>query len=104
MSTWIILRRRKKEKFGRIVIMPWPMIRRSVARQKALRNPPSASAPCTATPGGPDDFGPYITVAARGKRGGAAVLQNGVFVDGDPGVFDPGAIVDINMQDGLVRA
>ncbi|TXG96742.1 MAG: hypothetical protein E6R08_08660 [Nevskiaceae bacterium] len=49
------------------------------------------------------DFGPYITVTARGKRGGAAVLRNGVFVDGDPGGFTPGAIVDINVQDGLVR-
>jgi hypothetical protein len=50
------------------------------------------------------DLGPFIHATARNSRGGSAVLlQDGAFLDCDPALFTPGAFVDVNVQDNLVR-
>jgi hypothetical protein len=50
------------------------------------------------------DLGPFIHAVARNSRGGSAVLlQDGAFLDCDPVWFTPGALVDVNVQDNLVR-
>ena len=50
------------------------------------------------------DLGPFIHATARNSRGGsAALLQDGAFLDCDLNWFTPGAFVDVNVQDNLVR-
>ena len=49
------------------------------------------------------DLGPFIHAVARHSRGGPAPLLGGAFVKCNPTWFTPGALIDVNVQENLVR-